>query len=266
MRDVSDAAAHAQDDTLPDAAGLAAEHEQQLWQRFKGGGDASARDALIRAHLEFAKIMAAKIYALRWRDDVGFAEYLQLASLGLIDAVDRFRPELGRASFRTYAAHRIRGAILGGLGEQTEVRAQVEARQRTRCDRLASLRRSGEPPDAQAGDGDAFGRMADVAVGMALGFVLDDLRIYRSEEGVAEDNTYADAEMRKLRRVLRELLRELPAREAMLIERHYFDGEPFDAIARSLDLTKGRVSQIHRHALALLQATLRAGRHRDWAL
>ena len=37
-------------------------------------------------HLDFARIMAGKLYARRATDEIGFDEYLQLASLGLLEA------------------------------------------------------------------------------------------------------------------------------------------------------------------------------------
>jgi RNA polymerase sigma factor for flagellar operon FliA len=254
--------------------------EAGLWRRFKQHGDMLAREALIKQYLDFARIMAGRSYSKRYRDTVAFNEYMQLASVGLIEAVDRYSPDdEGGASFRTYAAHWIRGAILNGLRSLSEVHAQIEARKRSQRDRLYSLSRRGEPQEGEAeaesgtkdpvdgdGAGDAFDRLANLAMGVALGFMLDDLRIYQSDEGSMEDNCYSDAEMRRVRTLLDQATRALPQRDRMLITRHYFEGLTFDELAQSLALSKGRVSQLHRQALASLRTALRSAGYGDWSV
>jgi RNA polymerase sigma factor for flagellar operon FliA len=57
---------------------------------------------------------------------------------------------------------------------------------------------------------------------------------------------------------LLKLTADLPEREAKIIRHHYFQQVPFDDIAESLGLTKGRVSQLHRRALMMLRDAMRA--------
>lgn len=274
VSDLSSSAALSLDGDIGNAAAAdapAQSHEAGLWRRFKLEGDMQARDALIRAYLDFARIMAGKTYSQRNRDTVNFNEYMQLASVGLIEAVDRYSPDEGLASFRTYAAHWIRGAILNGLRNLSEVHAQIEARKRAHRDRLHSIaRRAKEEEETESNAGeenvDAFDRLAGVAMGMALGFMLDDLRIYQTSEGTVEDTCYDDMDMRKLRASLGQAVRALPERERTLITRHYFEGLAFDELARSLDLSKGRVSQLHRQALTALRRALHKAGHGDWSI
>lgn len=259
---------------------LDATQEAALWQRFKGDGDMAARDTLIRHHLDFARILAGRAYARRYRDTVSFGDYMQLASLGLIDAVDKFLHEDGRATFRSYAAHWIRGAILNGLRSLSEVHAQIDARKRAHRDRLYSLTRRPQGDDDQDDDdalddtssttadecADPFTRLADIAMGVALGFMLDDLRIYQSSEGTQEDNSYTDAEMRRLRKLLGRAAQGLSGDERDLIDRHYFEGHTFEDVARHLALSKGRVSQLHKRALGSLRSALNEAGYRDWSI
>jgi RNA polymerase sigma factor for flagellar operon FliA len=51
-------------------------------------------------------------------------------------------------------------------------------------------------------------------------------------------------------------LASLPPREQLILRRHYHDGLGFDALAALLGLTKGRISQLHRSALATLRKRL----------
>jgi RNA polymerase sigma factor FliA len=233
------------------AAGLDAGEEAASWRAWREQRDLAARERLVLRHLEFARIMAGKLFARRTSDEIAFDEYMQLASVGLLEAVDRYDPQLG-ASFRTYAAHRIQGAILSGLEALTERQRQIALKRRVAQERMDSLK-AGAKPDEE----DAFSRLASVAVGLALGFMLDDANLYQAQESAYGDNTYTACETRQIQRRLYELAKELPERESKIIVRHYFQQIPFDEIAATLGLTKGRVSQIHKRAIAMLRDGLR---------
>jgi RNA polymerase sigma factor FliA len=112
-----------------------AEAEAGLWQRFRAAGDADARSRLLEMHLPYAKILAGVYFGRRYHDEVEFGDYLQLASIGLVEALDRFDPARG-VQFRTFAARRMHGAILDGLERMTEKQQQIAARQRLRNERL----------------------------------------------------------------------------------------------------------------------------------
>ena len=116
-----------------------------------------------------------------------------MASVGLLESVDRYDPQFG-ASFRTYASHRIQGAILSGIEASTERQRQLALKRRVRKERLELLGRQGE----ESGQEETFSRLADIAVGLAIGFMLDDLGMYQSGEGTYGDNAYAAEEMRQL--------------------------------------------------------------------
>jgi RNA polymerase sigma factor for flagellar operon FliA len=238
----------------------AEEDEARLWAAWREARDLAARERLVLRHLDFARIMAGKLYARRATDEIGFDEYLQLASMGLLEAVDRYDPQLG-ASFRTYAGHRIQGAILSGLEALTERQRQIALKRRIAQERLESIKAEGDAAPA-----DAFLRLASIAVGLALGFMLDDASLYQSEEGTYGDNTYTACEARQIQQRLYKLAKELPERESRIIVHHYFQQVPFDEIASTLGVTKGRVSQIHKRAITMLREALRGDGGVDLAL
>lgn len=226
------------------------ESETALWAAWKGAGDRGAREALITLHYDFARIMAGKMYARRATDEVGFEEYLQLASVALIESVDRYEPSSG-ASFRTYAGHRITGAILNGLAGMTERSRQIALKRRIERERLESIRDMHEA-DLQ----DTFERLAEVAVGLAIGFMLDNSSVVCDGEAAYSDNAYERVMVRQMRERIMARVAQLPEREATVIRYHYLQQLPFDEIGQLLGVTKGRVSQIHRKGLALLRKTL----------
>jgi RNA polymerase sigma-B factor len=84
--------------------GIASEHE--LWQRFQAERDPATREELVRRYLPFAKNLA-----LRYRGaSESFDDLIQVASLGLVNAIDRFDPERG-TPFAAFASPTILGEL-----------------------------------------------------------------------------------------------------------------------------------------------------------
>jgi RNA polymerase sigma-B factor len=80
--------------------------EAQLWRRFSVQRDSRCREELVRRYLPFARNMA-----LRYRHaSEPFDDLLQVASLGLVNAIDRFDPERG-TSFVGFASPTILGEL-----------------------------------------------------------------------------------------------------------------------------------------------------------
>lgn len=225
------------------------QHERELWSRLAVDPSSDARGELVDRYLPFARMLAAKVYAKRTSDEFEFDEYLQFASIGLIESIDRYDPLEG-ASFRTYSSYRITGAILSGLESLSEKQQQLTLMKRLRRERLETLK---EAPAAEGGTDALFARLADVALGLALGFMLDDCGLYREVESPAPDTSYGALEMKELRQHMRNCVARLPDRERKLIVLHYFQQVPFDQIAVQMGVSKGRVSQLHRRALDLVR-------------
>ncbi|MES2938202.1 MAG: sigma-70 family RNA polymerase sigma factor [Pseudomonadota bacterium] len=247
--------AQAQDRPLPDGAGA----ERALWLRWRGARDESARDGLLELHLPYARIVAASYYGKRFHNDIEFDEYLQLARLGMIEAMERFDPDVG-AQFRTFAARRMHGAILDGLERATEKQQQIAVRQRLLAERRDALKEV-------AGDAAATGRgtppqvlqyVAEAGLAFALAWVLDGTGMVEAPERARDLPFYRSVELRELRERLLELVQALPAQERRVIHAHYLQEQPFDQIAAMLGLSKGRISQLHRGALRHLRESMRS--------
>jgi RNA polymerase sigma-B factor len=84
----------------------AREFERQLLIRYHRAGDLAARDELVQRFLPFACDLARR-YTYT---DEAFDDLQQVASLGLIKAIDRFDPERG-AKFTSFAAPTILGEL-----------------------------------------------------------------------------------------------------------------------------------------------------------
>jgi RNA polymerase sigma factor for flagellar operon FliA len=205
-------------------------------------------------------MMAAKAYARRTSSELEFADYLQYAHVGLLESIERYDPDRG-AKFETYAAIRINGAILYGLESSSELHEQLAARRRMLADRASSL--NGDATDASGSD--VFARLADIAMGLAVGFMLEDSGMFRADDEGVADSGYAGIELRQMSGRLHEAVDRLPERQQQLIRGHYLQHQTFDEIAQRMNVSRGRVSQLHRDALGKLAGYLRESREIDFS-
>lgn len=229
------------------AKSLTKEDEKQLWEIYTQNRDSETRTKLVEYYLDAAKKVAAKLYYHRPDDDLEFGDYLQYARLGLLDAVDRYDP--GRdASFTTYATYRMRGAVLNGIEKHSEKRAQWSFQRRLHKERADSLVAEHDCSH----EGRLFEEMANIAIGLAVGHLLEE-PITVHEEERTEDEPYLSLEISRLREQLRMIVGSLPEREQQIVAYHYYEQMAFGEIASILGLSKGRVSQLHSRALKLIR-------------
>jgi RNA polymerase sigma factor for flagellar operon FliA len=221
-----------------------------LWQALLAQRDLGVRAQLVAHYMRFARMLAAKSYARRGIGGVDFDDYLQHAHVGLIESIDRYDPQRG-IKFETYAATRITGAILNGLEAASDIHGQVAARRRLLAARTASLDSGQDAPD---GPQEVFGALAEIAIGLALGFALDETGMVRSEERDYPDSGYAALEMKQIGERALALLAKLPGNQRLVIQYHYLQHIAFEQIALMLELSKGRIAQIHKEALGKLRA------------
>jgi RNA polymerase sigma-B factor len=105
VRDMSDAAASGPERTRED---------RELFIRHQRHGDASAREALVERFLPLARQLARRYQ----RADEPIEDLVQVASLGLIKAIDRFDPERAIA-FSSYAVPTILGELKRHFRDKT---------------------------------------------------------------------------------------------------------------------------------------------------
>ena len=227
---------------------LSDQAEKELWQAWTGHRDPEARRKLIDHHIPFAHMLAAKLYAGRQVFQIEFHEYRQYAIVGMIEAVDRF-DATRNTSFKTYAGHRITGSILNGIEKSCEKQQQITARTGLRQQRMESMRDGGRKTSRD----ELFSELAELAIGLALGYMLEDSNMYQSQEGQYTEHFYDRQELSQLKQAIKRIVDVLPDQARNVICYHYYQGLSFEEIAKVLDLSKGRISQIHRQALKLLK-------------
>ena len=225
------------------------DNPQALWESFQGSRDGALRRRLIEHYMPLARKVAYRTYRYAIQP-CSFDDYLQYAAVGLIEAVDHYDNRRS-IPFEVYSKHRIRGAILSGIGQESEAAAQSEFIRRVMPQRLASLR-GGDP--RVAGDA-SLQELLNMTICVALGVLLD-----RDDVEPADDapnaNPYSVTELAQLSRRTRALVSQLPDREREVIAGHYFEYLEFQVLAEQLGVSKSRISQLHAQGLRRLQQTL----------
>lgn len=234
--------------------------EAALWSRWCGDRDPRARERLLTMHLPYARTVAATYFGRRLHDEIEFDEYLQHARVGMLEALERFDPGRG-VLFRTFAARRMHGAILDGLEHATEKQQQIAVRVRLARERLESAKAAPlEPGPSRPLGGEAlFRHLADVGIGLAICHLLDGTGMVEAPdrpEPASDERHYRPVELAQLRERLVALVADLPPQQRTVIHAHYLQDQSFESLAERLQVTRGRISQIHRAALGSLRALL----------
>lgn len=240
-----------------------------LWEAYQQQGDQSARDALLERHLPLVHHVARQIMRTL-SVQVDLDDLVSAGSMGLINAVTSFDPSRGLA-FSTYAAPRIRGAILDDLRRSDHVPRSIRRKQRQISAAEESL--SGalerhptgrETADRLGIDIDTFWRWKsdteeavqvslDQPVSTAQGRTALPTELLQGATGRDTEervNHHEEALM------LRDEIMRLKERERIVLTLYYFEELKLHEIARVLGLTESRVSQIRSKALLTLRGRM----------
>lgn len=246
---------------------------RKRWREYASTRSPRLREQIIADYAILARRAVERLQISPW-GCVSREDLLGHALVGLIDAVDRYDPELGTA-FEAFAMPRIRGAILDALRRLDWVPRSVRVRE-------AKLRRAygklegllGRPPsdDEVAGElgiepSELDGLVTEVARGSLLS--LDDLVAGAGDGSTLGDVTPAEERIDPARQTARrqaearlaESIESLPEREKLVISLYYYHELTLKEIGRVLGVTEQRVSQIH--AKAVLRMSHKLIRHGD---
>jgi RNA polymerase sigma factor for flagellar operon FliA len=255
MASSSDAEPDAAERNLPDT-----DEEGLLWADFKRRGSSAARERLFSRFVGFARNVARRLHREHSWGDLELADLQQHAYTGLLEALDRYDPDLG-TPFRAFASYRISGSIRDGIARTNEMREQISWRRRVRRERVKSL----SAPEAETTSVPAapIEKLAEIAAGLALGFMLEGTTLFVEDDAEggqpihAAATAYDSVVWNETVSRLHEELASLPEREQNILRQHYIGGLSFDQLASLLSISKGRVSQLHRAALESLRKRLR---------
>ena len=241
--------------------------QSSLWRSY-ARGDFAAREQLITMHLGLVHHVARRL-ARTLAVDAEFDELVSVGTIGLLSAIEGFDAQRGLA-FSTYAATRIRGAILDELRRQDHATRGVRRKARDiGAARETLMRALGREPRApelgrQLGvDLTTLWRwQADVEGAMRTSLDAaptagetgpSPLEMLSGDDGAStEERLTLEQEVA----LLRSSIERLPEQERVVLSLYYYEELKLSDIGRVLGVTESRVSQIRGRAIERLRKAL----------
>jgi RNA polymerase sigma factor for flagellar operon FliA len=213
----------------------------------------------VRSHMQLVRKLAWQIHG-RVRDVFEIDDLVQIGMVSLVEAAKRFQ-DTGQASFTSYAAVRIRGALTDHLRKNlTLTRLGVQRRTQISIAELAVKNAGGDPANralvaAELGIGivelQSWRDKASSTPNKSLDEVYDDHSVWFADDGHTPESALVADE---LRATLAKHLKRLKEREALVLQLYYVEELNLEEISEVLSVTVGRVSQLKKAALAQLRA------------
>jgi RNA polymerase sigma factor for flagellar operon FliA len=203
---------------------------------------------LVRQGLPVVQAVAQRI-ARRIGAGVNIDDLLGIGHLALLEVAKTYDP--GRATFAAYAGARLRWAMLDGLRRESHGRsiaARVLAVMASERYGLGADPNSDEPATLEQDQARLRAFLEGQAAALAMGLLAATPEVVVGSSGSDEN---PEDQLLKAQSVhkARAAVQALPERERELIERHYYGGEQFDAIARDLGISKSWASRLHDRAI-----------------
>lgn len=233
-----------------------------------GQAEGDERSRLIQSHLSTVSLvvdrMMCQVPSFLTRDDVTSA-----AMMGLLDAANRFDPARG-ILFKTFAEHRIRGAIFDEVRKMDWFSRSLRDKQSRVAEAMNALEhqlgRTPEEDEVAEAMGlaldeyrDTLGQIGHLGC-VSLHETLDDSDEGRSFLDSLEDTDSKNPEERlaehQLTHELAAHLEKLTEKERLVISLYYYEELSQKEIAEVLELSEGRVSQLHSQALLKLKVKM----------
>jgi RNA polymerase sigma factor FliA len=244
---------------------VTAEITAGLWAEFHASRSRQARDRIVVHYRALVRGIAGRM-AGGLPSHVDVADLVQVGMFGLIDAVERFDPAR-EVRFASYAAQRIRGAMLDELRAQDWVPRSARARRR-------EIERTREHLEGTRGR-----TVADDEVAAELRIGLRELRgalqhrqlvsVEALEAGTPGPVSIADllpddaapdpvaiAEHAETVRELVGAVGSLGERDRQVVRLYYLENRTLAEIGRMLGVTESRVCQLHARLVTRLRTRL----------
>jgi RNA polymerase sigma-B factor len=230
--------------------------DPDLWERFSRGRDPVAREELVHAYMPLAQRMARRYAGISEPYD----DLLQVASLGLLNAIDRFDPARG-TPFIGFA----KPTILGELKRYFRDRVWTVRVPRSVHDTMGRIEKATEALELVLHRPPSVGELAD-ELGVESAEVLDALEARQNRRPLSLDAPRAGSdedgqppewagvseqgyELTEDRMMLEKVLPGLGERERAILKLRFVDELPQSQIADRLGCSQMQISRLLRRTL-----------------
>lgn len=200
----------------------------------------------------------AKHYHYQYHQVLEFEDLVMVGIIGLIDAMNKYKKDK-KNQFKTYAEFRIRGEIIDELRKQDWMTRSERNKQKkykkaknNLTEELGRVPTSNEISNILPFKSKDMIRMEQYESG-------DTIKQYVEGETVAQETLVnSEFDTYSLKKTLSVVMDELPRTMRLIVTLKYFEDLNFHEISKVVNLSEGRICQLHAEALNLLKDQLDA--------
>ncbi|HHT16827.1 MAG TPA: FliA/WhiG family RNA polymerase sigma factor [Papillibacter sp.] len=236
---------------------------EALWDEYFSTGGEEVKNKIISHYLYIVSIVVKRLMP-QYKDYSEKDELMSCGVIGLIDAVNKFDRSFG-VKFQTYATVRIRGEIIDYMRKQDWAPSSLRKKISNIQDAIEVLEAELNRRPTEAEIADYLGVKESMVQKVLqkshmFNLVYFESMIYEkeSEENVemSRNDPYLKIENEVMLEALKKLIDQLPERERLVITLHYFEGMTMKNIAKIMNISESRVSQIHSRILMDMRKAL----------
>jgi len=215
----------------------------------------SSRQELIKNFMPTIRYWA-KYYHYQYHQVLDFDDLVMVGIIGLIDAMNKYKSEK-KNQFKTYAEFRIRGEIIDELRKQDWMSRSERNKQKkfkkAKRDLTEELGRN--PSEDELVNVLPFKRndvvrMEQYENGEMIKQYIEGETVFNGGLVNSEFETY------ELKKTLATVIDDLPRVTRIIIVLKYFEDLNFSEISKVVNLSEGRVCQLHAEGLDLLKGQM----------
>ncbi|WP_066366999.1 sigma-70 family RNA polymerase sigma factor [Neobacillus fumarioli] len=240
-----------------------------IWKKYQEKKDSELQEKLVKQYAHLVEQMANKLSASIPSRIIPREDLIGLGYIGLLEAIQKFDHQKGY-QFETFGLWRIKGAMLDGIRKTDWVprgyREKAKKVNQALRDLEQKLMREPTKEELCRFLGFSPEEVEQAMSVLSLSTLLSLYEPIKADEGKGKEQNRLDQivdidvisqdrqmQMAEFRSIMADCIDQLPDKEKLVISLLYYEGLTQVEIAEVLNLTKGRISQIHSKAILRLR-------------
>jgi RNA polymerase sigma factor FliA len=236
-----------------------------LWKAYRETHDPSIQENLVKRYMHLVHQTASRLSISIPGSFISKEDLIGLGYIGLMEAIQNFDYKKGY-QFETFGLWRIKGAMMDGIRQLDWAPRSFRDKSRKFKKAYAFLEqtwmRAPTVEELSQYLNVSLEQVDEVMAGLSLTTLLsldeplpakgDHEKIQTRLDQIPDENFVNQekhVEWTEIQHFMSQCIDQLPEKERLVISLFYYDGLTQIEIAESLKLTKGRISQLHSHAI-----------------
>jgi RNA polymerase sigma factor for flagellar operon FliA len=214
----------------------------------------SSRQEIIKNFMPTIRYWA-KHFHYQYHQVLDFEDLVMVGVIGLIDAMNKYKKDK-KNQFKTYAEFRIRGEIIDELRKQDWMTRSERTKQKKYKRAKKNLTEElGRSPTSEEVSNVLHFKSRDM-IRLEQYETGDTIKPYVEGETVGQGLALSELENYTLKKTLSVVMDELPKTMRLILVLKYFEDLNFHEISDVVNLSEGRICQLHAEALDMLKEFL----------